>query len=65
MISSLIYTDLAADRRHNLIAVADAHRFARLARPARLRSRVGRARSQRTVTTAPLRRPSCGTVPTR
>jgi hypothetical protein len=62
MISSLIYTDLAADRRHNLIAAADAHRFARLARPARLRRR---ARSQQAVTPAPWPRPSCGTAPTR
>jgi hypothetical protein len=62
MISSLIYTDLAADRRHNLIAAADAHRFARLARPARLRSR---ARSQEMLTQASWCGASCETVPTR
>jgi hypothetical protein len=35
MYSSLIYTDLAADHRHDLIATADAHRVARLARSRR------------------------------
>lgn len=32
MISSSLYADLAADRQRNLIAAADAHRVARLAR---------------------------------
>ena len=35
MYSSHIYTDLAADHRHDLIAAADAHRVARLARSRR------------------------------
>jgi hypothetical protein len=32
MYSSLIFADLAADRQQSLIATADAHRLARLAR---------------------------------
>ena len=36
MFSSLILADLATDRRQNLIATADAHRTARLARVHRL-----------------------------
>jgi hypothetical protein len=44
MYSSLILTDLAADRRDNLIATADAHRAATAARTARITpaARVGR-----------------------
>ena len=42
MFSSLILTDLATDRQQNLIAAADAHRAARLARVQRLWPRTSR-----------------------
>jgi hypothetical protein len=50
MYSSLILTDLAHDRQHDLIAAADAQRIARFARaPRRTQSR-----ERRKATTSPL-----------
>jgi hypothetical protein len=62
MHSSLIFADLAAGRQRDLIAAADAHRIARLARPTRLRRR---ARAPETLTPASWCGASCETVPTR